>query len=185
MPFTLRSRGPLPTGDVTLWISMPSSALVVDSIDRWRTCTQAGCRRPGAATLGALAPGASRVVRLRVRGDAAGVRRHQRERRSGRRRLRPQQLRDRAAARRPSRRPRDRDGLGRHGRRGRGVRRAGHAAFAAAATRRPARRSTSSCMRPACCGRPASMNGAACSADFRATRALQRCRPWRATRRCT
>ena len=33
VPYTVRSRGPLPTGDVTLTISIPSSALMVDSID--------------------------------------------------------------------------------------------------------------------------------------------------------
>ena len=68
VPFTLRSRGPLPTGNVTLWISMPANTLVVDSIDGGGSA-----RSPDAATwrcdLGALAPGASRVVRLRVRGD--------------------------------------------------------------------------------------------------------------------
>ncbi len=67
VPFTLRSRGPLPTGDVTLWISIPSPALSVDSFDG------ATCTHPDALTyrcdLGALAPGASRTVRMRVRGE--------------------------------------------------------------------------------------------------------------------
>lgn len=67
VPFTVRSRGPLPTGDVTLWISMASVGVIVDSIDG-ATCTQ-----PEATTyrceLGTLAPGATRVVRLRVRGE--------------------------------------------------------------------------------------------------------------------
>jgi hypothetical protein len=67
VPYTLRSRGPLPTGDVTLALSIPA-ALVVDSLDAGGvTCAQAD-----AATyrceLGPLAPGATRVVSLRVHG---------------------------------------------------------------------------------------------------------------------
>jgi hypothetical protein len=69
VPFTLRSRGPLPTGNVTLWISIPANTLVTDSIDG------ATCTNPDAATwrcdLGALAPGGTRVVRLRVRSERA------------------------------------------------------------------------------------------------------------------
>ena len=53
----VRSRGPLPTGDVTLTISIPSSLLVVDSLDAGGVT----CTRPDAITfrceLGPLAPG--------------------------------------------------------------------------------------------------------------------------------
>ena len=67
VPYTLRSRGPLPTGDVTLTISIPS-LLVVDSLDAGGV----PCTRPDAITyrceLGTLAPGVTRVVSLRVHG---------------------------------------------------------------------------------------------------------------------
>jgi hypothetical protein len=66
--YTLRSRGPLPTGDVALLISLPTASVVVDSIDAGGVT----CSRPDMnlvrCELGALAPGASRVVRLRVHG---------------------------------------------------------------------------------------------------------------------
>jgi Reprolysin (M12B) family zinc metalloprotease/Domain of unknown function DUF11 len=68
VPYTLRSRGPLPTGDVTLTISIPSSSLVVDSLD----AGGATCTRSDAITyrceLGALAPGTTRSVSLRLHG---------------------------------------------------------------------------------------------------------------------
>ena len=68
LPYVVRSRGPLPTGDVTLTISVPSSAMVVDSID----AGGATCTRPDPISwrceLGALAPGASSAVRLRIHG---------------------------------------------------------------------------------------------------------------------
>jgi hypothetical protein len=68
VPYTLRSRGPLPTGDVTLTISIPSSLLAVDSLDAGGVT----CARPDAITfrceLGALAPGATRTVSLRLHG---------------------------------------------------------------------------------------------------------------------
>ena len=73
VPYTVRSRGPLPTGDVTLTISIPSSSLVVDSLDAGGVA----CTRPDAITfrceLGALAPGATR------RGVAAIARRGPRD----------------------------------------------------------------------------------------------------------
>jgi hypothetical protein len=66
VPYTLRSRGPQPVANVTLWITLPPDALEVDSIDAGgATCTQ-----PDAMTfrcdLGALAPSETRDVRLRV-----------------------------------------------------------------------------------------------------------------------
>jgi hypothetical protein len=69
VPYSIRSRGPLPTGDATLIISI-TAGLVVDSIDAGGTV----CTRPDAATLrcelGALAPGATRAVQLRVHGES-------------------------------------------------------------------------------------------------------------------
>ena len=69
VPYTLRSRGPLPLANVTLWISIPLNTVTVDSLDAGGvTCTQ-----PDAITwrcdLGALAAGATRDVRLRVHAD--------------------------------------------------------------------------------------------------------------------
>jgi hypothetical protein len=73
VPYTLRSRGPLPTGDVILTISVPSSSLVVDSLDAGGV----DCTRPDAITfrceLGALAPGATRTVSLRLHGAVPAV----------------------------------------------------------------------------------------------------------------
>ena len=68
VPYTVRSRGPLPTGEVTLTLSIPSIALAVDSIDAGgATCTSTDSMLWRCA-LGVIAPGASRVVRLRVHG---------------------------------------------------------------------------------------------------------------------
>ena len=68
VPYTLRSRGPLPTGDVALTVSIPSSALVVDSFDAdGGTCVQTDVTL-WRCELGAIAPGTSRGVRLRVHG---------------------------------------------------------------------------------------------------------------------
>jgi hypothetical protein len=70
IPFTLRSRGPQPTGDVSLLLSVPAASLVVDSLD----AGGATCTRPDTnlwrCELGPLAAGASRVVRLRLHGTA-------------------------------------------------------------------------------------------------------------------
>jgi Reprolysin (M12B) family zinc metalloprotease/Domain of unknown function DUF11 len=68
VPYTVRSRGPLPTGDVTLTLSIPSSALAVDSIDAGGAICSSADSMIWRCTLGAIAPGASRVVRLRVHG---------------------------------------------------------------------------------------------------------------------
>ena len=68
VPYTVRSRGPLPTGDVTLTISIPSSALAVDSIDAGGASCTSTDSMIWRCALGSLAPGASRVVRLRVHG---------------------------------------------------------------------------------------------------------------------
>jgi hypothetical protein len=66
--YLLRSRGPQATGDVTLTISIPSTTLVVDSIDAaGATCTQANPTL-WRCELGSLAAGASLPVRLRVHG---------------------------------------------------------------------------------------------------------------------
>ena len=64
LPFTVRSRGPLPTGDVTVWISIPSTDLIVDSIGG------ALCGKHDESMyrceLGAIAPGGSRMVKLKA-----------------------------------------------------------------------------------------------------------------------
>lgn len=64
LPFTVRSRGPLPTGDVTVWISIPSADLVVGSLGG------ALCEKHDATTyrcdLGAVAPGTSRMIKLKA-----------------------------------------------------------------------------------------------------------------------
>jgi hypothetical protein len=68
IPYVIRSRGSLPTGDVALVLSLPSSALVVDSID----AGGAACAQVDPMTwrceIGVLAPGASHGVRLRLHG---------------------------------------------------------------------------------------------------------------------
>ena len=66
---------PQATGDVALWVSSVSSAVMVDSIDAaGALCAQ----DPTVMALraGLLAPGAARLVRLRVLGTRAGRRRH-------------------------------------------------------------------------------------------------------------
>jgi hypothetical protein len=68
VPYMLRSRGPQAPGDVTLTISIPSTLLVVDSIDAaGATCAQADPTL-WRCELGSLAAGASLPVRLRVHG---------------------------------------------------------------------------------------------------------------------
>jgi hypothetical protein len=68
LPYTVRSRGPLPTGDVSLTISIPSNALTVDSIDAGGATCSSTDSMMWRCTLGVIAPGTSRVVRLRVHG---------------------------------------------------------------------------------------------------------------------
>jgi len=70
LPFTVRSRGPLPTGEVTLTFSIPSIALTVDSIDAGGATCSSTDSTLWRCTLGVIAPGASRVVRLRVHGTS-------------------------------------------------------------------------------------------------------------------
>jgi hypothetical protein len=68
--YTLRSRGPKPTGDVSLLLSLPAGPLELDALD----AGGAACARSDAGLwrceLGPLAAGASREVRLRVHGSA-------------------------------------------------------------------------------------------------------------------
>ncbi len=68
LPYTVRSRGPLPTGDVTLTFSIPSSALAVDSIDAGGAACSSTDSMMWRCALGVIEPGASRVVRMRVHG---------------------------------------------------------------------------------------------------------------------
>ncbi len=67
IPYTVRAIGPQPAGDVTLFVSVPA-AIVVDSL----AGAGAACSPLDAVSwtcaLGGMAPGSSRVVRLRVRG---------------------------------------------------------------------------------------------------------------------
>jgi hypothetical protein len=69
IPFLVRSRGPLPTGDAALLISIPSGAVVIDSLD----AGGARCTQPDATTwrcaLGVIAPGDTRLVRLLLHGS--------------------------------------------------------------------------------------------------------------------
>jgi reprolysin (M12B) family zinc metalloprotease/uncharacterized protein DUF11 len=68
VPYTVRSRGFLATGDVSLTISLPSKALAVDSIDAGGAVCTSSDAMIWSCALGNLAPGTSRVVRLRVHG---------------------------------------------------------------------------------------------------------------------
>ena len=68
VPYTVRSRGPLPTGDVSLTFSLPSRAVLVDSIDAGGAACSSTDSLLWRCTLGTIAPGASRVVRLRAHG---------------------------------------------------------------------------------------------------------------------
>ena len=66
VPLLVRSRGPRSTGEVTLSVSIPSTAVVVDLVDS----EGAPCSQPDGGSfrcrLGIIAPGASHLVRLRV-----------------------------------------------------------------------------------------------------------------------
>jgi hypothetical protein len=68
IPYLVRSRGPQPTGDVSLVLSLPSGALVVDSIEAGGVVCAQVDSMTWRCDLGTLAPGASRGVRLRVHG---------------------------------------------------------------------------------------------------------------------
>ena len=68
IPYLIRSRGPQPTGDVSLVLSLPSSALVVDSIDAGGAACAQVDPMSWRCDIGALPAGASRSVRLRVHG---------------------------------------------------------------------------------------------------------------------
>ena len=68
VPYTVRSRGPLPTGDVSVTFSLPSRAVLVDSIDAGGAACSSTDSLLWRCTLGTIAPGASRVVRLRAHG---------------------------------------------------------------------------------------------------------------------
>ncbi len=64
--YTVRSRGTLPTGDVSLRFTVPSTLLAVESLDAGgASCTQANAAQWD-CPLGTVAPGSSIDVRLRV-----------------------------------------------------------------------------------------------------------------------
>jgi hypothetical protein len=73
LPLLIRSRGPQPTGRVVLAVSNTSAAIGIDLIDS----EGAACSQPDAGShscdLGFLMPGASHLVRLRVRGIRSGT----------------------------------------------------------------------------------------------------------------
>jgi hypothetical protein len=71
IPFTLRARGPLPTGDVLLVISAPSSALAVDSLDAGGGACSQTDPISWRCEIGAMAPGSMRTLRMRVHGSRA------------------------------------------------------------------------------------------------------------------
>jgi hypothetical protein len=68
IPYVVRSRGPQPTGDVSVVLSLPSTALVVDSIDGGGAACAAVDAMTWRCEIGALAPGASHGIRLRLHG---------------------------------------------------------------------------------------------------------------------
>ncbi|HET7809693.1 MAG TPA: M12 family metallo-peptidase [Steroidobacteraceae bacterium] len=71
IPFTVRSLGTQATGDVAVWISMRSGVAVLDSLNAGgATCSED--IDSWHCVLGAIAPGDSRVVRMRVRGLGVG-----------------------------------------------------------------------------------------------------------------
>jgi hypothetical protein len=73
IPFLVRSRGPQPTGEVTLSISIPSSAVVVDSIDGDGATCGAADLTHWTCRFGAMAPGVAHLVRVAVHGTRAAT----------------------------------------------------------------------------------------------------------------
>jgi hypothetical protein len=74
IPFLVRARGPQSTGDVTLWVTGVANAVSVSLIDaEGSLCTQETDGTTWRCTLGAVAPGSSRLIRLRVAGTRAGT----------------------------------------------------------------------------------------------------------------
>jgi len=72
IPFVVRSLGTQATGDVAVWISMGSSAAVLESLDAGTSSCTPDESDSWRCVLGPLAPGESRVVRMRVRGLTVG-----------------------------------------------------------------------------------------------------------------
>ncbi len=74
IPFVVRSRGPQSTGDVTLWVTGLANAASVSLVDaEGSACSQDGDGTSWSCTLGAVAPGSTRLVRVRVQGTRAGT----------------------------------------------------------------------------------------------------------------
>jgi len=67
IPFVVRSLGTQATGEVAVWISMGGSAATLESLDAGSATCVAGEGASWRCELGALAPGESRTVRMRVR----------------------------------------------------------------------------------------------------------------------
>jgi hypothetical protein len=74
IPFLVRARGPQSTGEVTLWVTGIANAASVSLIDAEASvCTQESDGTSWRCTLGVVAPGASRLIRVRVQGTRAGT----------------------------------------------------------------------------------------------------------------
>ena len=74
VPFLVRARGPQSTGDVTLWITGIANAASVSLIDaEGSSCSLDDDGTSWRCTLGAVAPGSTRLVRVRVQGTRSGT----------------------------------------------------------------------------------------------------------------
>ena len=74
IPILVRARGPLATGEVTLWVTGIANAASVSLIDaEGSQCTLDSDGSSWSCTLGAVAPGSSRLIRVRVQGTRAGI----------------------------------------------------------------------------------------------------------------
>lgn len=74
IPIVVRARGPQATGDVTLWLAGIANAASVTLIDaEGAACSQDEDGTRWSCALGAVAPGSTRLVRVRVQGTRAGT----------------------------------------------------------------------------------------------------------------
>jgi hypothetical protein len=74
IPFVVRARGPQSTGDVILWVTGIANPARVSLIDaEGSECSEQGDGTTWRCTLGAVPPGVSRLVRVRVQGTHAGI----------------------------------------------------------------------------------------------------------------
>jgi hypothetical protein len=74
IPFLVRARGPESTGNVTLWVTGIANAASVGLIDaEGASCSQETDGTSWSCTLGEVAPGSARLVRVLVQGMRAGT----------------------------------------------------------------------------------------------------------------